>query len=298
MASQRSRIGPEGDLAAAFRDGDARSMSEYRRTSPEHFQAPFDATQVDMPRHLQLEILPQPDDTTCGPTCLHAVYQYFDDLMPLEQLIRETPALTEGGTLAVLLGCHALRRGYRVTIYTFNLNVFDPSWFQDGVELIPRLDAQMKTKPSAKLQAASRAYIEFLRLGGRILMRELSAALIRRYLKRSIPILTGLSATYLYQCKREIAENSLPDDVRGVPTGHFVVLCGYDAKRRAVRVADPYLPNPLAEDHYYDVGLDRLVGAILLGVLTYDANLMVVEPGQPALHDDDEEGATELAGTE
>jgi hypothetical protein len=26
------------------------------------------------------------------------------------------------------------------------------------------------------------------------------------------------------------------------------------------------------------VGLDRLAGAILLGVLTYDANLLVIEP--------------------
>ena len=25
-----------------------------------------------------LEILNQPDDVTCGPTCLHAVYRYFD----------------------------------------------------------------------------------------------------------------------------------------------------------------------------------------------------------------------------
>ena len=208
-----------------------------------------------MPRHLELEILPQPDDTTCGPTCLHAVYRYFDDDLPLEQLVRETPALTEGGTLAVLLGCHALNRGYRATIYTFNLNVFDPSWFQDGADLIPRLQAQMAAKQSPKLRAASQAYIEYLKLGGRIRMQELNAALIRRYLKRSIPILTGLSATYLYQCKREIAHDSQPDDVRGVPTGHFVVLCGYDAKRRAVSVADPYLPNPLGADHYYDVGI-------------------------------------------
>lgn len=235
-----------------------------------------------MPRHLELEILPQPDEVTCGPTCLHAVYRYFDDVMPLEQLIREIPTLDEGGTLAVLLGGHALRRGYRATIYTFNLKVFDPSWFRGRTDLIPRLEAQIAAKHSTKLIAASEAYIEYLRLGGRIHMQELNAQLIRRYLKRSIPILTGLSATYLYQCKREIAHNNQPDDIRGVPTGHFVVLCGYHAKQRTVSVADPYLPNPLGAEHYYDVGLDRLVGAILLGVLTYDANLLVLEPGRHA----------------
>jgi hypothetical protein len=46
-----------------------------------------------------------------------------------------------------------------------------------------------------------------------------------------------------------------------------------------VRVADPYLPNPLApKDHYYAIGVDRVLCAILLGALTYDANLMVLKP--------------------
>ncbi len=244
-----------------------------------------------MPRQLELEILPQPDDTTCGPTCLHAVYRFFEDEVSLDDVIQETPKLHEGGTLAVLLGCHALRRGYRGTIYTYNLEVFDPTWFErPGLErpdrqdacdpqpgLVERLQAQIAAKDSPKLRAASEAYIEFLRLGGKIHMRDLNPALIRRYLKRSIPILTGLSATYLYHCPREFGPQFEPDDVRGLPTGHFVVLCGYDKKRRTVRVADPYLPNPL-EAHYYEVGLDRLVCAILLGVLTYDANLLVLEP--------------------
>lgn len=61
---------------------------------------------------LHLEILPQPDDTTCGPTCLHAVYSYFGDALDLSTVIGEVQTLEEGGTLAVLLGLHALRRGY------------------------------------------------------------------------------------------------------------------------------------------------------------------------------------------
>jgi hypothetical protein len=213
---------------------------------------------------------------------LHAVYRYFEDDMPLQDVIREAQALDEGGTLAVLLGCHALRRGYRATIFTFNLKVFDPTWFAQEDGLVPRLKAQMEAKESVKLQRASQAYIDFLELGGRIRMQDLNAALLRRYLKRSVPILTGLSSTYLYQCAREKEDDWEPDDIRGVPTGHFVVVCGYHKQHRTVRIADPYLSNPLSEDHYYEVGLDRLVCAILLGVLTYDANLLIVEPGSQA----------------
>ena len=32
-----------------------------------------------METKLFLDIRPQPDQTTCGPTCLHAVYRYFND---------------------------------------------------------------------------------------------------------------------------------------------------------------------------------------------------------------------------
>ena len=243
---------------------------------------------------LQLQMLAQPDDMTCGPTCLHAVYSFFNDDIPLDQVIREASMLDEGGTLAVLLGCHALQKGYEATVYTYNLDVFDPTWFgspneRDGdpansgiprVDLVERLHAQMAAKDLLKLQAESEAYIDFVNLGGEIRMRDLNADLIRRYLEQSIPILTGLSATYLYHCLREFGPSCTPDDVHGLPMGHFVVLCGYNPHERTVRVADPYLPNPLADKHYYEVHIDRLVCAILLGVLTYDANLLIIKPQQ------------------
>jgi hypothetical protein len=234
-----------------------------------------------MDKSLHLAMQAQPDDTTCGPTCLHAVYDYFDDPLPLEQVIRETPALEEGGTLAVLLGRHALRRGYAARIYTYNLRVFDPTWFKRPLspqELTARIRAQLAVKTSPRLHRASAGYIEFLELGGEILMQDLTASLLRGYLERAVPILTGLSATYLYQCEREIGPQCTPDDIKGFPCGHFVVLCGYGKEDQKVRVADPYIRNPLAGEHHYEVDLERLVCAILLGVLTYDANLLILEP--------------------
>jgi len=229
---------------------------------------------------VHLEIQPQPDDTTCGPTCLHAVYGYFGDHLPLRQVIDDCVALEEGGTLAPLLGCHALSRGYRATVFTYNLRVFDPSWFFAGsAPLAEKLTAQMAVKTDPKLILACQAYREFVRLGGKILMEDLTRGLIRRYLNRGIPILAGLSSTFLYRAPREFGPRCDPDDVRGVPQGHFVVLCGYDRDSKTVRIADPYLPNPIAPlDHYYEVDVDRVVCAILLGTLTYDANLLILEP--------------------
>jgi hypothetical protein len=45
-------------------------------------------------------------------------------------------------------------------------------------------------------------------------------------------------------------------------------------------VADPYHDNPIPGPggSNYRVGIIRLLGAIMLGVLSYDANLLVIEP--------------------
>ena len=69
---------------------------------------------------------------------------------------------------------------------------------------------------------------------------------------------------------------------RGEPQGHFVVLRGYNPATRRVSVADPLRDNPFDEGQYYQVGIDRLMGALLLGIVTYDANLLVLRPGRDA----------------
>ncbi|MCG6957627.1 MAG: C39 family peptidase [Gemmatimonadetes bacterium] len=229
---------------------------------------------------LIVDILPQPDDSTCGPTCLHAVYGYHGDPLPLDQVVREVTPLVAGGTLGVYLGVHALRRGYAATIYTYNLDIFDPSWFDEDAARLPgHLSAQMEVKSSERLRVATRAYLDFLHLGGRIRFEELRPELIRRHLTDGEPILTGLSATYLYGCAREIDRDGrlVSDSVRGEPVGHFVVVHGYDAATDSALVADPLHENRFGS-HNYRVGVVRLLGAIMLGVLTYDGNLLVVRP--------------------
>ena len=235
-----------------------------------------------METRIALDILSQPDETTCGPTCLHAVYRYYNDEISLKQVVSEAHLLEGGGTLEVLLACHALRRGYRATIYTYNLQVFDPTWFENpDIDLSEKLRQQVKVKSSNRLKVATRAYLEFLALGGELRFKDLTTALLRKYLKQDKPILCGLSSTYLYHCAREFGPTLVYDDIRGVATGHFVILCGYDLHNRHVFVADP-LMHPSGKGQLYEVDIDRLVGSILLGILTYDANLLIIEPASPA----------------
>lgn len=234
---------------------------------------------------IDLTISTQPDDESCGPTCLHALYTHFGLKLPLEDVIRDVERSFSGGTLAPLLGKHALNRGFTTTIYINNLDVFDPTWFKYGKSsrdaLIAKLEAQMKHKWDKGIVQSSLAYQQYLALGGDVRFRTLSVQLLKTYFKKKIPILTGLSATYLYRSARENFTKegvAFYDDIRGTPCGHFVVLCGYDDQKQHVIVADPHRENPLSHNNYYKVSSTRLINAILLGVLTYDANLLIIQP--------------------
>jgi hypothetical protein len=81
---------------------------------------------------------------------------------------------------------------------------------------------------------------------------------------------------------RDLPDTNEDDDIRGEPVGHFVVLTGYQRETREVLIADPLQSNPLTGSRYYAVDTHRLIGAILLGTVTYDANLLVIEPGDAA----------------
>jgi hypothetical protein len=185
-----------------------------------------------------------------------------------------------------MLGTNALKRGYKAKIYTYNLHIFDPTWFlHPEADLKKYLAAQRKAKRNKKLQLASDAYIEFLENGGQIVFEDLTPQLLKKYLQNDQPILTGLSATYLYRSAREIGETNEYNSIEGEPSGHFVVLAGYDRKVKSLLVADPFHLNPFAGSNYYWVDIQRVISSILLGIVTYDANLLIIEPKK----DDDED---------
>ena len=248
-----------------------------------------------MKHEIKLEIQAQPDDTSCGPTCLHALYRYYrKDDVSLKQLINDIHKLDSGGTLIEILACDALRRGFDATIYTYHLQMFDPTWFAaDGVVHDPesvsqRLQDQLKVKKWNRLTPATKACREFLSRGGQLKMADLTGELIAGYISQGYPIIAGLSSTFLYREMRETGAEMEEDDVRGEPQGHFVALVGYDSRKREVIVADPLDVHPPFYTAKYRLAMDRLINAILLGILTNDANLLVITPkGARAAAEDD-----------
>lgn len=220
----------------------------------------------------------QPSPTTCGQTCLHAIYDWYDKEVTLEQVVEAVPTLHEGGTLAVHLGLDALTRGYKSKLYSCNLRVLDPTWFPSKRNLlIEKLADSRQVRTNKKEKIELEALEAFVRHGGKLTMEALTRNLLRKHLKRKEPLLTGLSSTFLYGDKREIPDTGKPDDLAGKPEGHFVVLHGFDQTSNRVTVHDPYPHTPFGVDHCYPIHIDRLINAILLGVLTHDANILVIQ---------------------
>ncbi len=226
----------------------------------------------------------QPTETSCGPTCLQALYQYYGYTCELETIIKDVTALPTGGTLAVHLGKHALKNGFEACIFTYNITVFDPTWFHpkklSTKQLIEKLQVQSRIKQNRRIVSACGAYVRFLKSGGQVVMKDLSPELIRHHLEEGHPILTGLSSTYLYQTMREyvVKHRQVADDIIGTPEGHFVIIEKYNPQTQQVTIADPYAMNPYSINLRYQVPIERLITAMLLGVLTYDANFLLVRP--------------------
>ncbi|HSU17841.1 hypothetical protein [Longimicrobium sp.] len=229
----------------------------------------------------------QPDDVTCGPTCLRKVYSFYGLDVGLDEVIASLERNEDGGTLAVFLGISALKRGLRARIYSYDLRIFDPTWARlPHAQLAEKIHARFPYLNDAKRLRAAQAYLHFLELGGDLAFEELTPALLKSIIDREHPILAGLSATYLYRYARErwdpMINRLVDDDVRGEPTGHFVVISGYEQWGRRLIVLDPFeqIPPEPGDEEKLVVDADRLTNAILLGDVTYDAVLLEVWPAE------------------
>lgn len=234
---------------------------------------------------LSVQRFVQPDDVTCGPTCLRKVYSFYGVEVGLDDIIGSLERNEDGGTLAVFLGISALKRGMSARIYSYDLRIFDPTWARlPPARLADKIHARFPYLNDAKRLRAAQAYLHFLELGGELAFAELTPALLKSIIDREHPILAGLSATYLYRYARErwdpMTDRLVDDDVRGEPTGHFVVISGYEQWGRKLIVLDPFeqIPPEPGDEEKLVVDADRLTNAILLGDVTYDAVLLEVWP--------------------
>jgi hypothetical protein len=228
---------------------------------------------------LPVERIEQPDDLTCGPTAMLQIYRYHGVETTLDGLYGGYQRNPDGGTLAVYLALAAIADGWLPTLFSFNLDVFDPTWADLAPDdLVAKLEERHREVEGERLQRLRRiiaAYTELVRRGGRLRIVDLDRRLLVGLLAAGHPILTGLSATWLYRTRRELGEEE--NDVAGWPVGHFVVVSGYDPEGDQFSIVDPMRDSPFGDAGVYEVASERLLASILLGDATDDAVLLVLE---------------------
>ncbi len=225
-----------------------------------------------------IQIQSQPTETTCGPTCLSAIYKFLKIPIPLKETIAEVRYLDTGGTMGEALGINALENKLNAIIYTHNLHVFDPTWFKlSRVGLINKLKKQAKAPKTLKIKKSSKLYIDFLRMGGKVKFEHLTPQFLHQLLVDKGPVIVGLSSTYLYMCERERNDDNEFDDIYGSPQGHFVILAGMKKNGSHVLIYDPLDDNPISNTNTYTVSTTLFINSILIGAITYDANIVVIE---------------------
>ncbi len=228
---------------------------------------------------IQVHVPLQPDDESCGITCLHSIYQYYGNQTTIDELRKAVVHWSTGGTVGVNLGRNALNHGFTAEIFTYNIKVFDPTWHQlPQKELITKLKLRQQKVRSNRQKKIISFYLDFIRLGGKVRFDDLNEKLIQDQFAKQRPIICGLSATYLYQEIRELP-NGQENDIMGHPVGHFVIVSDYDPSKHEVQIHDPLRRNPISKTGVYTLPFQKFSNAVMLGILTYDANLLVI--GKP-----------------
>lgn len=223
----------------------------------------------------------QPDGVSCGPTCLNAIYQYWGNQGELQHIRHEIDYTETGGTLAVLLGKHALKQGFKAKLQSVNIEIVDPTWFACERDiLMGKLLTQLAHTSDLKKRKTTQAYFDFLELGGEIQFFNLTFEFIQQAIEQGVPILSGVCATWLYQNMRDYTDGDnrvVYDEWLGKPTGHFVVIYGYEPQKQLLYIADPYLPHPLSNSHHYTISFSHWLHAHLLGIMSHDAELLMIK---------------------
>jgi len=223
----------------------------------------------------------------CGPFSLTQVFWYFNKNISPKKIVREIKRLASGGTCDSFLGLYAIKEGFKSEIIPYNINIFDPTWKDiSSLDLIDKLEKRMKFEINKNLRERISGYINFLKRGGKIIFKPLSILTVLSYLKKGIPLISSLSLTALYEESRMVIykrKNIIKwyhDDVKGESVGHFVVISGYDHKKKLFKIKDSWheIPYNFSKTGDYVVNIEHFFYSMMMGCLTGGGSFTIVYP--------------------
>jgi hypothetical protein len=212
----------------------------------------------------------QPTNTSCSPTALSILFSYYGRSDSVDTISKSVPQSLdekgqELGTINQEMAVWCLMLGFKVSMYTFDVQIIDMSWQSlSKAEVIKRLVAGLDgvTVPSLGKEwskAYRQSYINFLKADGKLVIQpSVTSELLYKLLEKG-PVLPCVCDNTLYgsgKSRHDGKENTIPDDTKGKATNHSIVIYGHDSNGNFL-TADPcYKPGR------HSISPERMIAAI------------------------------------
>lgn len=195
----------------------------------------------------------QPTNSSCGYAALAMLLSFYDAKVSPEDILKAVPIIKNEqeedlGSLSPELATWILGRDYAVDLYTFDFQIIDLSWANlSRDKVIERLETvkNIRNVPSLGRNMSERfiqSYIDFLRAGGNLRIKQNPTSELLINLLRKAPIFVNVSSHPLYNLGRlsypEPGKNTA-DDVNGKITTHSLVIYGVTSDGNFL-LADPW----------------------------------------------------------
>lgn len=195
----------------------------------------------------------QPTNTTCSPTALSMLLDYYGKYFSVDDISRKVPQVKNEkgenfGTINQQMATWCLSLGFDVALYTADIQVIDQSWRDlSKKEVIKRLEARktgLKVPSLGELwnDAYCQSYIDFLEADGDLSIVPFITSQLLYDLIENGPILPLVCFNTLYGTGRTSnygEKESTPDDINGKAWNHSIVIYGNDEEGN-FQIADPW----------------------------------------------------------
>lgn len=197
----------------------------------------------------------------CGAAAMSMVYKYFGKNISEKEIEKEIGGFLKFGSFATDHALMAIRFGFTVVCYSYNLEYFEPNDAKlSQQDLIKRTMFLIKKEKKNLHKKELNSILKVL--GGEVdfRMRMPSLNIIRKFLDKKLPVVLIVNSVILFETKF--------GGKKDLDMGHYLVLTGYQKEKFYYN--DPYCGKN------YSISSDKLIFALSNNALYCSAYLLVV----------------------
>ncbi|MBD3280341.1 hypothetical protein GF389_02360 [Candidatus Dojkabacteria bacterium] len=199
----------------------------------------------------------------CGPLCLVNIFENLGDKALVEDIMEDLGVTENEITYLPQLALYAHKNNLKIKYLQSNPREISPNW--KGLESDKYLETLKKFQEEMDKESIWKKnlkfLIEYIEAGGEIEVDDLSREKISQYLAEGYVVLAAVEQTWLWG-KRKVKGKIEYDDLKGKPSGHFVVI--YKEDGDDFLVSDPYPTGLEGKEGLYRVSKDTMLVSILV----------------------------------